>query len=77
MESPPSSKRWKRTPPTTEEIVSQIVDWSISRIVSGLLDEGDILAITQEFAEWLEPDVEDIQVIGLNVIQRGTYLFKL
>ena len=69
MESPLSSKRWKQTPPTTEEIVSQIVDWSISRIVSGLLDEGDILAIAQEFAEWLEPDVEDIQVIGLNVIQ--------
>ena len=68
MESPLSSKRWKQTPPTTEEIVSQIVDWSISRIVSGLLDEGDILAITQEFAEWLEPDVEDIQVIGLNII---------
>jgi DNA-binding transcriptional regulator YhcF (GntR family) len=69
MESPLSSKRWRQTPPTTEEIVSQIVDWSISRIVSGLLDEGDILAITQEFAEWLEPDVEDIQVIGLNIIQ--------
>ena len=69
MESPLSSKRWKQTPPTTEEIASQIVDWSISRIVSGLLDEGDILAITQEFAEWLEPDVEDIQVIGLNIIQ--------
>ena len=69
MESPLSSKRWKQTPPTTEEIVSQIEDWSISRIVSGLLDEGDILAITQEFAEWLEPDVEDIQVIGLNIIQ--------
>jgi DNA-binding transcriptional regulator YhcF (GntR family) len=69
MESPYSSKQWKQTPPTTEEIVSQIVDWSISRIVSGLLDEGDILAITQEFAEWLEPDVEDIQVIGLNIIQ--------
>ena len=69
MESPLSSKRWRQTPPTTEEIVSQIVDWSISRIVSGLLDEGDILAITQEFAEWLEPDVEDIQVIGLNIIR--------
>jgi len=69
MESPLSSKRWRQTPPTTEEIVSQIVDWSISRIVSGLLDEGDILAITQEFAEWLEPDVEDIQVIGLDIIQ--------
>lgn len=69
MESPLSSKRWKQTPPTTEEIVSQIVDWGISRIVSGLLDEGDILAITQEFAEWLEPDVEDIQVIGLNIIR--------
>ena len=69
MDIPFSSKQWRKNPPTTEEIVSQIVDWSISRIVSGLLDEGDILAITQEFAEWLEPDVEDIQVIGLNIIQ--------
>ena len=68
MQSPLSSKRWKQTQPTTEEIVSKIVDWSISRIVSGLLDEGDILAITQGFAEWLEPDAEGMEIIGLDII---------
>ena len=69
MESPLSSKRWKQTPPTTEEIVSQIVDWSISRIVSGLLDEGDILAIAQEFAEWLEPEGDSIEIFRMGANQ--------
>ena len=69
MQSPHSSKQWKQTPPTTEEIVSQIVDWSISRIVSGLLDEGDILAITQEFAEWLEPEGDSIEIFSLDANQ--------
>jgi hypothetical protein len=65
MDSPFSGKRWKQNPPTTEEIVSQIVDWSISRIVGGLLDEGDILAIAQEFAEWLEPEGDHIEIFRM------------
>jgi hypothetical protein len=65
MDSPFPGKRWKQNPPTTEEIVSQIVDWSISRIVGGLLDEGDILAIAQEFAEWLEPEGDHIAIFRM------------
>lgn len=69
MDSTFSGKRWKQNPPTTEEIVSQIVDWSISRIVGGLLDEGDILAIAQEFAEWLEPEGEHIEIFRMGASQ--------
>ena len=69
MESPLSSKQWKQTPRTTEEIVSQIVDWSITRIVGGLLDEGDILAIAQEFAEWLEPEGDSIEIFRMGANQ--------
>ena len=69
MESPYSSKQWKQTPPTTEEIVSQIVDWSISRIICGLLDEEDILAIAQEFAEWLEPEGDSMEIFSLDANQ--------
>ena len=69
MDSPFPGKRWKQNPPTTEEIVSQIVDWSISRIVGGLLDEGDILAIAQEFAEWLEPEGDHIEIFRMGASQ--------
>ena len=66
MESPHSSKQWKQTPPTMEEIVTQIVDWSISRIIDGLLDKEDILAIVQEFAEWLESEGDSIEIFSLD-----------
>jgi hypothetical protein len=69
MESPYSSKQWKQNPLTTEEIVSQIVDWSISRIAGGLLDEEDILAIVQEFAEWLEPEGDSMEIFSLDANQ--------
>lgn len=69
MESPLSSKQWKQTHPTTEEIVAQIVDWSISRIIDGLLDEVDILAIAQEFAEWLEPEGDEMEIFSLDLNQ--------
>ena len=64
MDSPFLGKRWKQNPPTTEEIV-----WSISRIVGGLLDEGDILAIAQEFAEWLEPEGDHIEIFRMGASQ--------
>jgi hypothetical protein len=48
MESPLSSKQWKQTPPTTEEIVSQIV---------------------QEFAEWLEPEGDKMEIFSLDLNQ--------
>ena len=66
MESPYSSKQWKETPPTTEKIVSQIADWSISRIICGVLDEEDILSIAQEFAEWLEPEGDSMEIFSLD-----------
>ena len=69
MDIPYSSKKWKQTPPTTEEIVAQIVDWSISRIIDGFLDEKDILAIAQEFSEWLEPEGDKMEIFSLDLNQ--------
>jgi hypothetical protein len=35
----------------------------------GLLDEGDILAIAQEFAEWLEPEGDHIEIFRMGASQ--------
>ena len=69
MESPYPIKQWRKTPPTTEEIVSHIVDWSISRIIGGMLDDGGIYAIAQEFAEWLEPEGDKMEIFSLDLNQ--------
>jgi hypothetical protein len=52
--------------PTTEEIASQVIDWSIKRIITGGLDEKDALAIAEEFAEWIEPVGDTMEVFSLD-----------
>ena len=46
-----NKRKMQTTPPTTEEIASHIMDWSIERILTGGLNEKDALAIAEEFAE--------------------------
>jgi len=60
---------------TSEEIVCHIHDWAVDRIADmhqevadnqkdmGELD--DAYAIYQEFAEWIEPEGEDIELLSL------------
>lgn len=52
--------------PTTEEIAKQIVDWSMERILTAGLNEKDIRSIAEEFAEWLEPAGNTIEVFSLD-----------
>jgi len=69
MEIPYSGKKWKQPSPSTEKIVDEIVNWSISRIIDGLLDEKDNLDIAHEFAEWLEPEGDKIKIFSLDLNQ--------
>ena len=55
--------------PTTEEIASHIMDWSIERILTGGLNEKDALAIAEEFAEWIEPEGNTMEVFSLDANQ--------
>jgi hypothetical protein len=69
MENPSSRPQMNQKPPTTQEIASQIVDWSISRIIGGMLDKGDASAIAQEFAEWIDPKGETLEIFSLDANQ--------
>ena len=60
---------------TTEDVVCHIREWSLERIseihegVAGKQhDNGeldDAYAIYQEFAEWIEPEGDDIELLSL------------
>jgi hypothetical protein len=56
----------EQTPPTTQEIASQIVDWSIARIIGGMLDKGDASAIAQEFDEWIDPKSKELRILSFD-----------
>ena len=51
----------------TEEIVSTIRDWALDRFDDNL-PIGDSLAIYQEFAEWIEPQGEELEIVTLDEI---------
>jgi len=53
---------------TTEEIVSEVTDWAMSRFDLGKMSIGDCRALYEEFAEWFEPQGEDIEVVSLDEI---------
>ena len=67
----------------TEEIVSNIREWALSRVgdlheeVSkqqhdfGELD--DAYAVYQEFAEWIEPETSDLEIVSLDEINEEEY----
>jgi len=61
---------------TTEDVISHIRDWAVERVgeiheeVAGKHhDDGrldDAYAVYQEFAEWIEPEGEDIDLLCLD-----------
>jgi len=53
------------TKPTTEEIVSHIREWSINRIKYGMSSSEDALSIIAEFAEWIEPEGDELEILSL------------
>ena len=60
---------------TLESTLSQIHDWSIDRIhelseefSESLKELDDAFAIQQEFAEWLNPNISDHDILSLEYI---------
>lgn len=55
--------------PTTDELISSIIDWSIDRITSGLkscsISKNDALSIRAEFSEWIEAEDEEVELLML------------
>jgi len=51
--------------PTTEEIVTHIREWSINRIKYGMTSSEDALSIIAEFEEWIEPEVERLEILSM------------
>ena len=56
----------------TEEIVSTIRDWALDKFDDNL-SIGDSLAIYQEFAEWIEPQGEELEIVTLDEISEEEY----
>ena len=67
----------------TEEIVAYVREWAIDRVgdiheeVSKFQhDDGeldDAYSLYQEFAEWIEPKNEDLEVVSLDEISQDQY----
>jgi len=55
---------------TTEELVLDIRTWAMKKFNEIDLDKplGDANAVYQEFAEWLEPRGEEIEIVSLDEI---------
>jgi len=51
--------------PTTEEIVAHIREWSINRVKYGMTSSEDALSIIAEFAEWIEPAEDQLEILSL------------
>ena len=62
---------------TTEEVVCHIKDWAVDRIASYNKEDVtkiyDQLAIIDEYAEWLNLDDEEIEVVSLEEITEDEY----
>ena len=67
----------------TEEIIWEIKSWALSRVgdiheeaVKNQHDSGeldDAYAIYQEFAEWIEPQEEEVEIVSIDKITKDEY----
>jgi len=53
---------------TTETLVSEITEWAMDRFNIEKLPIGDCRALYEEFAEWFEPQGQDLEVLSLDEI---------
>ena len=53
---------------TTEQLVEGITTWAIDRFDMEKMPIGDCRALYEEFAEWLEPQGEELEIISLEQI---------
>ena len=67
----------------TEDIVAHIRTWVIDRVgdiheevVKTQHDDGeldDAYSLYQEFAEWIEPENDDVEIVSLDKITKDEY----
>jgi len=55
---------------STESLVSLIREWSIARSKYGTNKSGDALSIVAEFREWIEPKMDEIEILSLMDLQQ-------
>jgi len=53
---------------TTEQLVEGITTWAIDRFDMEKMPIGDCRALYEEFAEWLEPQGKELEIISLEQI---------
>jgi hypothetical protein len=53
---------------TTETLVGEITEWAMDRFDIEKLPIGDCRALYEEFAEWFEPQGQDLEVLSLDEI---------
>ena len=50
---------------TTEDIVSNIREWSIERVANKSVSREDARAVLEEFYEWIEHEDKEIEILSL------------
>ena len=60
---------------TTEELVSDIRTWAIDKFNETDSDAplGDAAALYQEFAEWIEPVEDELEIVSLDEINKEEF----
>ena len=53
---------------TTETLVSEITEWTMDRFDIEKMSIGDCRALYEEYAEWFEPQGQDLEVLSLDEI---------
>lgn len=56
----------------TEDIVAHVRGWAVDRF-EDIESIGDSLSVYQEFAEWIEPQGEEIEIVALDEISEEEY----
>ena len=53
---------------TTEQLVEGITTWAIDRFDMEKMPIGDCRALYEEFADWIEPQGEELEIVSLEQI---------
>ena len=53
---------------TTETLVGEITEWAMDRFDIEKMPLGDCRALYEEYAEWFEPQGQDLEVLSLDEI---------
>ena len=53
---------------TTETLVGEITEWAMDRFDMEKMPLGDCRALYEEFAEWFEPQGQELEVLSLDEI---------